>query len=69
MSLRSQVPDGGCLKTTEGTYEQVFDKTGKLIASQFTAGDDSTYEDGDRSSIHPDSDDQGSHCLPISWRF
>lgn len=54
-SMKNRVPDGGCIKITEGTYEQVFDKTGKLIASQFIAYE-SVYNDGDGSGIHPDDD-------------
>lgn len=39
-----QIPDGGCIKCTEGTYFQVFDKDGKLVESSFIAGE-AEYED------------------------
>lgn len=52
-------PVGGCVKETEGTYQQVFDKDGKLVSSEFIAGDECTYRAESNeymSNLHPDDD-------------
>lgn len=52
-------PVDGCVKETEGTYRQVFDKAGKLVSSQFIAGDFCTYRaesSGYMANLHPDDE-------------
>ena len=52
MSKYSQdnIPEGGCVKHTEGTYTQIFDKDGKLVCSEFQAVS-SEYEDKDGEAL------------------
>ncbi len=45
--MRYDIPAGGCVKMTDGTYVQVFNMAGELVQSLFIAGDVVTYEDED----------------------
>ncbi len=37
--MKHPIPSGGVVKHTEGTYTQVFDKDGTVVATSFVAGD------------------------------
>ena len=45
-------PKGGCIKRTKGTYVQVFNADGKVIKSEFVAGDDCEYTDENDNALN-----------------
>jgi len=53
MSKHYEVPVGGCIKKTEGTFTQVFDKDGNMIDSGFYAVE-SDYLDEHDNDIEDD---------------